>query len=1016
MKRLFSHLHRGFWIITVAVLLLLALVLTTARLTTPYLAKQRPRLETWTSSVLQQPVEIGTLKVGWHNFTPVLRCENINIWDDEKKTVLLKVNELDLGINLFTSLFTQKPQIRKIGISGATVTAYQNNDGSIALSGIGTFASHDKNKFKGLNDFMEWLLTAPRLTLKNITVNWYGNNQPLIPIVVHEINLRNYLFQNDLWGSATVMQTVPTQLNFAIKLHGGWFHKQNLTAKIYLKLQNIFLDQWLKNHPVDHFNLIAGEGNFEIWGTWKNQQWRRIQSLFTVKNISLKNDKENNPLQIPQANGNILWLQKNNHPWKFTVQFHDLTFDHWKKIPGFSNLKGFLQIEPQDGMLKLNSQNVIADFGPLFHAPLPFTKLTAIANWQQDNGNWIITTKNMDIETSDTTTTTNVDLTLPKDNSSPVINLSGTFQMRGKDHLADYIPIGVLSPVFVKWSETSITSLKNLSATFVMQGPLHNYPFDEHPGTFLVNSKISDMDLAYKPDWPALKQINGQLIFNKRRMEMQIDSARLLNIPVQQVQAVIPIIKKNVPETLQINNVIHADLADGLQFVQQSPLVNDSLRALNNMQGNGPFQLQLNLDIPLEHISPPLAVNGKLTLQNANLTIPDKNLQLQNLNGDLSFTRDSATAQGIQGKLWDKPFLMNIKTIAKAMQIQMNYQDYGITLTPQKAAWLMQLANQNVDGQIIIPNDKSQPIQANFSRIYLQPNTSQNLTQFKPAAIPAFNLTCNDFRYGDKQFGVVQVQLKHYTSTIDSINLKSTTPAFNLAVNGYWQPQQTQLTGAINTNNLAAALTNLGFPSADINASQTQLSFNLTWAGAAYDPSLKSMNGNFKLQIQKGTINNIDSGTAVKMDIGRLLSILSFQSIERRLKLDFSDLTSRGFSFDKISGDFKLQNGDAYTQNTLIDSAVAKVGINGRIGLATKDYNVLVSVTPNITSSLPLIIGLATTPTGIGPVVGAATWVASKLLSPAVNKITTDTYRMTGPWANPQINQVGSFWTGNKEH
>ncbi len=77
---------------------------------------------------------------------------------------------------------------------------------------------------------------------------------------------------------------------------------------------------------------------------------------------------------------------------------------------------------------------------------------------------------------------------------------------------------------------------------------------------------------------------------------------------------------------------------------------------------------------------------------------------------------------------------------------------------------------------------------------------------------------------------------------------------------------------------------------------------------------------------------DIGETNGTKMDIGKMLSIFSLQTIPRRLSLDFSDVFQKGYSFDSIKGDFNFNNGDMHTNNLRFDGPVAKVAIQGRIG------------------------------------------------------------------------------------
>ena len=105
-----------------------------------------------------------------------------------------------------------------------------------------------------------------------------------------------------------------------------------------------------------------------------------------------------------------------------------------------------------------------------------------------------------------------------------------------------------------------------------------------------------------------------------------------------------------------------------------------------------------------------------------------------------------------------------------------------------------------------------------------------------------------------------------------------------------------------------------------------------------------------------------------------MLGLFSIAALPRRLALDFSDLTEKGLAFDTVHGDFELRDGNAYTNNLLLRGPAAEIGIAGRTGLATRDYDQTAVVTGNLGASLPVAGALAG-----GPAVGAALLLFSQV-------------------------------------
>ncbi len=145
-----------------------------------------------------------------------------------------------------------------------------------------------------------------------------------------------------------------------------------------------------------------------------------------------------------------------------------------------------------------------------------------------------------------------------------------------------------------------------------------------------------------------------------------------------------------------------------------------------------------------------------------------------------------------------------------------------------------------------------------------------------------------------------------------------------------------------------------------------------------------------------------------------MLSLFSLNSLQRRLTLDFRDVFKEGFSFDKMKGHFVVMDGDAFTNNFTIEGSSATIEISGRTGLVAHDYDQLVIVTPQVSSTLPIAGVIAG-----GPAVGAAVFLADKLVGDKFNRMTQVRYQVSGSWDDPVYTSLGSEdnnkQTGNPE-
>jgi uncharacterized protein YhdP len=208
--------------------------------------------------------------------------------------------------------------------------------------------------------------------------------------------------------------------------------------------------------------------------------------------------------------------------------------------------------------------------------------------------------------------------------------------------------------------------------------------------------------------------------------------------------------------------------------------------------------------------------------------------------------------------------------------------------------------------------------------------------------------------------------------------------------------------GDLKTKSLGELLSYFNI-SSNIQGGASQIGFNLKWHNKPFNLDFPSLAGDMDFKLQQGMIVGLSQATNEKLGLVGLMNILGLQTLPRRLTLNFSDLMKSGYPFDEGGGKFVLRQGSAYTDEVFLKGPSARVSAQGRLGYVNKDYDLELKVVPYVTSSLPVIATIAG-----GPVAGAVTWVADKVLSREVNRITEHVYKITGTWDKPHYKAINT--------
>lgn len=318
------------------------------------------------------------------------------------------------------------------------------------------------------------------------------------------------------------------------------------------------------------------------------------------------------------------------------------------------------------------------------------------------------------------------------------------------------------------------------------------------------------------------------------------------------------------------------------------------------------------------------------------------------------------------------------------------------------SGWRVDVAGSNAEGELVIPDDftSAQPLTANLERLVITRDGRQRgaSTGRDPRSWPNVRASIADLRIEDHAIGAVDLQATRVASGIQIDSLTVVQDAVRGEARGQWlitaDGERSALNAKVTSTDVAATLRALNY-TPFIEAKRGEITADLSWPGGFDGDFPGRASGTVQVAAENGQLLNLQPGA------GRMLGLMSVAALPRRLSLDFSDLTDKGLSFDKIHGDFEVRDGNAYTDNLLLRGPAAEIGIAGRTGIGAHDYDQTAVVTGNVGATLPVAGALAA-----GPAVGAALLLFTQVFKEPLKGIARGYYRITGPWEDPLVERV----------
>lgn len=947
------------------------------------------------------------------------------------------------------------------------------------------------------------------------------------------------------WGNNKLKQ-----LSGDLKLNNlSYKLKENETVKLNL-ISGLFdarrdeNDKW--NVSVDKFNYesdakILNESTFSLAFDFKGKTINSFNiradylDLGTVSKIITDNhlvkQEHENIINHIGLRGEIHdfsigWKENKLHDVK--ANFNDFGVNAWNDIPNIAGLSGNVVYKKEKGKTVLSSENATIGFPELFRENFKFEKINADIVFSNTKEGLLFEAKKLSISNSEIEATSSAKLWLPKNNSSPHLDLQMYVSKGDVSKASHFLPVSIMSKDLVNWLDQGLQQGRVDKATVVLNGKLNDFPFDNKEGVFAVEVEASDFTLNYRKAWPKIANAKINSVFTGQGLKIHLLSGESENNILYDSRAEI---KSYLNADLNLNISAKGSSHSMVQYLVNSPILPKSKKIINTMRFTGDVETTIKVNIPLgDEVAKEksLSYAGSAEFSNTSIFMVNDKIDITNGSGTLFFTEKGLSSKklaanifdekaqfsvssnvknkdikisikgnmkpGVVWKRFDIPGAKNIsgKTAFRAkmifpdtskvnnkpvlkvssdllgitshfpdffskkekstnkfyfetvfsgsnkIQFSASLDNYGSSIIELdqsgKNSYLNKGAISFSNNKAILPNKNIFYVDGSINTITpslwfdaLELHKVKRKTPFfvnpiifnlgslkiltlkkdkeiedsqatNPKKLPAFEGIVKKFYFDDVFLGRLDFKISPNKHGLHFDEVILSAKNMKLFSHGDWEykgkSHKTKLDLTLSSGDFGGMLNDLGF-SAVIRKGVAQASGKLNWWGAPTQFTLKKLNGDIQLKIENGNIKEVDAGA------GRLLGLFSLSALPRKLFGDFNDTFKSGFSFDIAEGAINIDEGDAYTDDFEISSPIAEVTINGRTGLADRDYENTVEVIPDVGGGLAGITALLVNlPAGIG------LWLIDKITGEQFNEASSKMYEISGSWELPEIEKI----------
>ncbi|SFR51997.1 TIGR02099 family protein [Marinobacter daqiaonensis] len=354
---------------------------------------------------------------------------------------------------------------------------------------------------------------------------------------------------------------------------------------------------------------------------------------------------------------------------------------------------------------------------------------------------------------------------------------------------------------------------------------------------------------------------------------------------------------------------------------------------------------------------------------------------------------------------------------------------FSATLRPESGGWLITTDSERITGRIRVSRgedlvwvdlarlqlerspDPEDPAVASVPELLTPSEQLRAFYEMRAGEWPSVDVRIESLVLGDDPAGSWSFVLDSEPERIALRDLQGQLGSLAFAGQLSWGvgsgEEVTALRGVLEGGGLQDLSGLLGEPMPLTNEGSI-LDLDVAWAGRPDQFTAGRLNGEFTLRLNDGVI--LESNNTAQLF--RVFNLLNTDTLQRRLKFDFSDLYEAGIAFDAIYGKGALNEGVLRWKPDLqLAGPSGALRLSGATNLADKSLDMRLVVILPLTQNLPLAAILL----GASPPVGGALFVLDKLLGEPLSRLTSATYSVKGTWENPEVTLRNIFDTGNQD-
>ncbi|CAM3982245.1 YhdP family protein [Vibrio neonatus] len=405
------------------------------------------------------------------------------------------------------------------------------------------------------------------------------------------------------------------------------------------------------------------ELNFAL--QWAPEQWKlnvnqiKIGSLTPILDLLPDMEKTQDWINTVQLGGKVTDMRvsmgKGIETLRYSAKLKDGRMKQWELLPGFHTLEAQVFGRSDLAKAKVTMVDDVLPYGDVFQAPLRIRQAELDLVWQSDDDGWRLWSDKVTAATPDLQVLGAFKLDFPKD-APTFLSFYAEADLLNAGETWRYLPTLALGRSLTDYLSAGIQGGTVKTAKLLWYGELSKFPYRKNDGVFQAWVPLRKTKFSFSTAWPALTDMQLDLLFENETMFLDSRDAKLLNIHADRISGQIP--QMHGDGHIELFAAAKAEGSDVRDYMSATPLVGSVGAALTTIDIKGQVDSQFQLYIPFSEGEDARAW-GYADLKNNNINITAPPMMLEKATGRIEFDNDVVSTAGLKATVLDQPISLD---------------------------------------------------------------------------------------------------------------------------------------------------------------------------------------------------------------------------------------------------------------------------------------------------------------------------------------------------------------------